>query len=57
MNSELSSVNEYATFVADSIVILSEGIGLSGLETLSIEISDMSLNVFPAAMKHIAEVV
>ena len=53
----LKSAKPYATFLADSTVILPEGIGLCGLEILSIEISAISFSVFPAAMKQIAEVV
>ena len=57
MNATLSRENAYATFVACSIEILSAGIGLFGFAFASIETSAMSLNVFPAAMKQIAEVV
>ena len=43
--------------VADWTLILLSGIGLFGLDFISIETSAISLKVLPAAMKHIAEVV
>ena len=57
IKTRLIKENEIPVFFAILMLIRSDGSGLLGLETLSIEKSEISLNVFPAAMKHITEVV